>query len=208
MGTTILNHLPPILPRGYFGLRQGKRQTTTSRPTKKPRPSTIEASIAIERNLEDVFPEFDPFTDVKVSHMVAMNTSNEDRKARIPFFLGKVALQKNVSSTSRSMKIIWYWPKPTSQQDDLGMWTYKYMNCMKQKWIPSNWVDLEMAIISWSPPLKTETSAVDKAVTSKEISIPKAMTFHLLQHMANQSEAIDDEHLESDKHVLERNALE
>ena len=77
---------------------------------------------------------------------------------------------------------------------------------MKQKWIllnkPSNWVDLETAIISWSPPLKTETSAVEKAVAPKEISIPKAMTFHL------QSEAIDDEHLESDRHVLKQNALE
>ena len=82
---------------------------------------------------------------------------------------------------------------------------------MKQKWIPShepsNWVDLETAIISWCPPLKTETSIVEKIVAPKEISIPKAMTFHLLQHMANQSEAIDDEHLESDRHVPEGNDL-
>ena len=83
---------------------------------------------------------------------------------------------------------------------------------MKRKWIlsnePSNWMDLETAIISWSPPLKTETFVVAKAIAPKEISIPKAMTFLLLQHMANQSEAIDDEHLESDRHVLEGNALE
>ena len=208
----VLNHLPPILPRGYFGPRRAKPQTTASRPAKKPRPSTLEGSIATEKDLEDVFPEFDPFTDVKVGHMVAMNTSNEDREAGIPFFLGKVAVRKNVSSTSGSMKIIWYWPKLTSQQDDPGMWTYRYRNCMKRKWIPSNepsnWVDLETAIISWSPPLRTETSAVDKAVASKEISIPKAMTFHLLQHMAKQSEVIDDEHLESDRHVPERNGLE
>ena len=69
-------------------------------------------------------------------------------------------------------------------------------------------MDLETAIISRSPPLRTKTFTVDKAVAPKEISIPKAMTFHLLQHMANQSEAIDDEHLESDKQVPERNALE
>ena len=129
--TIVLNNLPPILPRGYFGPRQGKPQTTTSRPTKKPRPSTTEANIAAERDLEDVFPEFDPFTDMKVGHMVAMNTSNEDRETGIPFFLGKVALRKNVSLTSESMKIIWYWPKPTSQQDDPSMWTYRYRNCMK-----------------------------------------------------------------------------
>ena len=83
---------------------------------------------------------------------------------------------------------------------------------MKRKGIPSNepsnWVDLETTIISWSPPLRIETSTVDKVVAPKEISIPKAMTFHLLQHMANQSKAIDDEHLESDRHVPEQNALE
>ena len=207
-GSTILNHLPPIMPRGYFGPRWGKPQTTSSRPTKK----ATEASIATKKDLEDVFPEFDLFTDVKVGHMVAMNTSNEDREAGIPFFLGKVALRKNISSTSGSMKFIWYWPKPTSQQDDSGMWTYRYRNCMKQKWIPlnepSNSVDLETAIISWNPPLKLETSAVDKAIAPKEISIPKAMTFHLLQHMANQSKAIHDDHLESHRHVPERNALE
>ena len=103
-----MNHLPPIMPRGYFGPRQGKPQTTTSRLAKKPRPSYTEASIATKRNLEDVFLEFDSFTDVKVGHMVAMNTSNEDRELGIPFFLGKIALRKNVSLTSGSMKIIWY----------------------------------------------------------------------------------------------------
>ena len=83
---------------------------------------------------------------------------------------------------------------------------------MKQKWIPSNkpsnWVDLETTIISWSPPLKTETFVVEKTIVPKGISIPKAMTFHLLQHVANQSEAIDDEHLESDRHEPQGNALE
>ena len=69
-------------------------------------------------------------------------------------------------------------------------------------------MDLETTIISWSLPLKTETSAVEKAVAPKEISIPKVLTFHLLQRMANQFEAIDNEHLESDRHVLEENALE
>ena len=123
MGTIVLNHLPPILPRGYFGPRRGKPQTTTSRPAKKSRPSTTEANIPTEKDLEDVFPKFDPFTNVKVGHMVAMNTSNEDREVGIPFFLGKVAVLKNVSSTLGLMKIIWYWPKPTSQQNDPGMWT-------------------------------------------------------------------------------------
>ena len=88
----------------------------------------MEVSIATERDLEDVFPEFDPFTNMKVGHIVAMNTSNEDKESNIPFFLGKLALRKNVSSILGSMKIIWYWPKSTSQQDDPSMWTYRYKN--------------------------------------------------------------------------------
>ena len=75
MGSTILNHLPPIIPRRYFGPRRGKPQMTTSTPTMKPRPSTTEVSIATEKDLEDIFPEFDPFTDMEVGHMVAINTS-------------------------------------------------------------------------------------------------------------------------------------
>ena len=67
---------------------------------------------------------------------------------------------------------------------------------MKQKWIslnePSNWVDLDTAIISWSPSPKLETCIVEKAIVPKKISIPKSMTFHLLEYTANQSEAIDD----------------
>ena len=108
MELTILDHLPLILQRRYFGPQRGKPQTTTSRLAKKKQPTTMEHIIHIERDIEDVFPEFDLFTDVKVGHMVAMNTSNENRESNIPFFLEKVAVLKNVSSTSGSMKIIWY----------------------------------------------------------------------------------------------------
>lgn len=60
---------------------------------------------------------------------------------------------------------------------------------MKRKWVPfhekSNWVDLDNAIISWNPSPKNETCIVERTIVEKEISIPKAMTFHLLKHMAN-----------------------
>ena len=69
-------------------------------------------------------------------------------------------------------------------------------------------MDLNIAIISWSPPPKLQTCIVEKAIVPKEISIPKAMTFHILEHMANQSKAIDDARLESDKHIVEMNDLE
>ena len=211
-GSTILDHLPPILERGYFGPRKGKPRNTTSKPAKKQRHLTKELLTMTNIDLDDPFPEFDPFRDVQVGQFVVMNSSTKDRESGIPFFLGRVSGKKNVSHTSGSMRIIWYWPKPTSQQDDPGMWTYRYRNCMKRKWIPSNepsnWVDLETGIISWNPPSKFETCIVEKALVPKEISIPKAMTFHLLEHMANQSEAIDDACLESDKHIAEQNDTE
>ena len=185
-GSTVLDHLPSILQRGYFGPRRGKPQNATSRPTKKHRPNTKELLPSPNVDLDDPFPEFDPFKDVQVGQFVTMNSSSEDRELGILFFLGRVSGLKNVTLTSGSMRIIWYWPKPTSQQDNPGMWTYRYRNCMKRKWVPSNepsnWVDLDTAIISWSPPPKLETCIVEKAIVPKEISILKAMTFYLLEH--------------------------
>ena len=52
---------------------------------------------------------------------MTMNSSREDRESGILFFLGRMLGMKNVSLTLGSMRIIWYWPKPTSQQDNLSM---------------------------------------------------------------------------------------
>ena len=41
----------------------------------------------------------------------------------------------------------------------------------------------------------------------KEISVLKAMTFYLLEYMANQSKTINDACFENDKHIAERNVL-
>ena len=99
-GTTVLDHLPPILQRGYFGPRRGKPQNTTSKPTKKQRPNSKEFSPLSNVDFDDPFPEFDPFKDVEVGQFVTMNSSTEDRESGIPFFLGRVSGMKNVSTTS------------------------------------------------------------------------------------------------------------
>ena len=138
MRSTILDHLPPILERGYFGARKGKPQNTTSKPANKQQRLTKEVLIVTNVDLDDSFPEFDPFKDLQVGHFVVMNSSTEDTESCIPFFLRQVSGRKNVSHTSSSIRIIWYWLKPTSQRNDPSMWAYRYRNCMKQKWIPSN----------------------------------------------------------------------
>ena len=114
IGSTVLDHLPPILERGYFGPRRGKPQITTSKLIQEQRPNTKEVSPSPNVDLDDQSPEFDPFKNVEVGQFVTMNNSSEDRESGIPFFLGRVSGMKNVSLTSRSMRIIWYWPKPTS----------------------------------------------------------------------------------------------
>jgi hypothetical protein len=166
----------------------------------------------LEETASDPYPEFDPFNDVKVGHFVAMNSSIDDMRLGIPFFLGKVKATRNVSTESGCMKVIWYWPKPTILQDDLGMWTHRYRNCLKRRWIPSyepsNWVDLDTAITSWVPSPKIETCMVEKTIVQKEISIPKAMTFHLLEHMANQSQTTNDEQVDNNAHATEDNDFE
>ena len=121
IGFTVLDHLPPILQRGYFGPRRGKPQNTTSKPTKKQQSHTKEVSPSTNVDLDDPFLKFNPFKDVQVGQFVTMNSSSEDRELGIPFFLGRVSGMKNVLLTSGSMRIIWYWPKPTSQQDNPGM---------------------------------------------------------------------------------------
>ena len=78
------------------------------------------------------------------------------------------------------------------------------MHC---KWEPSyepaNWVDVDAAITSWkNQSKKNETCIVDGIGMEREISIPKVQVHHLIQHMAHQIDAIDDEELKNDVHNI------
>ena len=158
------------------------------RPTKKQRTIPTELCTIKEATNENPFSEFDPFTNVQVRYFVAMNTSIEDREADIPFFLGKVIKLRDHSIKTKTMMITWYWPKPTIMQDEPGMWIRRYQNCMHRKWKPSyepaNWVNIDVTITLWeNQSKKSETCLVDGIGTEREISIPKAQGYHLIQHM-------------------------
>jgi hypothetical protein len=51
------------------------------------------------------------------------------------------------------------------------MWMYIHRNCIKQRWIsshkPSNWVDLDATIASWSLSLKGETYIIENPAYKK-----------------------------------------
>ena len=122
----ILQNLPPLECREYFGPRRQKPCDNSSRPTKKQRTTPMELCTIDEATNENPFPEFDPFTDMQVGHFMAMNTSIEDREAGIPFFLGKVIKLRGHFIKTKTMMVSWYWPKPTIIQDEPSMWIQRY----------------------------------------------------------------------------------
>ena len=126
---------------------------------------------------------------MQVGHFVAMNTSIEDRKVGISFFLGKVIKVRGHSIKTKTTMVTWYWPKPTIMQDEPDMWIWRYQNCMLHKWESSyelaDWVDINAAITLWeNQSKKSETCIVDGIGTEREISIPKAQAYYLIQYMA------------------------
>ena len=79
---------------------------------------------------------------------------------------------------------------------------------MHHKWEPSyegaDWVDINAAIILWeNQSKKSETCIVDGIGTEREISIPKAQAYHLIQHMAHQMDVVDDGKLKNDVHDVQ-----
>ena len=65
-------------------------------------------------------------------------------------------------------------------------------------------MDIDAAITSWeNQSMKSETCIIDSIGTERKISIPKAQTYHLIQHMAQQMDAVDDEKLENDVYNIQ-----
>ena len=80
---------------------------------------------------------------------------------------------------------------------------------MHRKWEPSyelaDWVDIDAIITSWKNlSKKSETYIVDGIGTEREISILKAQAYHLIQHMSQQMDAVDDEKLENDVYDVQQ----
>lgn len=66
-------------------------------------------------------------------------------------------------------------------------------------------MDLDTTIVSWNPFFKNEICFVEKIGMEKETSISKAKMFHLLEHMANQSQVLDDK---SNRYGFENNNIQ
>jgi hypothetical protein len=207
----ILATLPNLNPVGFFGyrrdrpshigvkeaLRRGHVSVGGGGPSVNGAgPSSIN---------DDPFPEFNPRTDVELGHVVAVSVDREEVESGIPFYIGKV-IEVGKGRRGEKMKLCWYWPVVGAGiVEPLGCFGKRYTNCIGAQWEPSGekhaWVDKETSIYSWrNEAARTLTGAlvwtdvvVHGTKTEKRLNIPSAAKAHLLEYMAMQADAIDNE---------------
>jgi hypothetical protein len=86
---------------------------------------------------EDRFPAFNPETDIRVGHFVALSVEQEELRVGVPFYVGKV-LEFGKGRWAEKMKVIWYWPcLGIGMQTESASNIARYGNCMEAQWEPS-----------------------------------------------------------------------
>jgi hypothetical protein len=80
---------------------------------------------------EDRFPAFNPKTDIRVGHFVALSIEQEELRAGVPFYVEKV-LEFGKGRWPEKMKVIWYWPcLMIEMQTGSASNIARYGNCME-----------------------------------------------------------------------------
>jgi hypothetical protein len=130
----IMAMMPDPEARGYFGPCRSRPATIPS--TRAPRRRATSASLltvgaGTNAGGEDRFPAFNLETDIRVGHFVALSVEQEELRAGVSFYVGKV-LEFGKGRWVEKMKVIWYWPCL-----GIGMQTRatsnitRYGNCME-----------------------------------------------------------------------------
>jgi hypothetical protein len=151
----IMATMPDPEARGYFGPCRSRPATIPS--TRAPRrraTSTSPVTVGARTSAggEDRFPAFNPGTDIRVGHFVALTVEQEELRASVPFYVGMV-LEFGNGRWVEKMKVIWYWPcLGIGMQTGSASNIARYGNCMKGTWEPSRerhgWVMKEATIFS------------------------------------------------------------
>jgi hypothetical protein len=108
----IMATMPNPEARGYFGpcrsrpatipgMRAPRRRATSASP--------VTVGAGTNAGGEDRFPAFNPGTDIRVGHFVALTVEQEELRTSVPFYVGKVLEFRN-GRWAEKMKVIWYWP--------------------------------------------------------------------------------------------------
>jgi hypothetical protein len=130
----IMATMPDPEARGYFGPR--RTRPTTIPGTRAPRRRATSASpltvgAGTSAGGEDRFPAFNPGIDIRVGHFVALSVEEEELRASIPFYMGKV-LEFGKGRWAEKMKVIWYWPcLGIGMQTGSASNIVRYGNCME-----------------------------------------------------------------------------
>jgi hypothetical protein len=70
--------------------------------------------------------------DVQTYMFLAMETCDDDRAKRIPFFVAKVFTMNRQAYSDGTVLVLWYQPKmPTGLQDNVGKFNKRYRNCIE-----------------------------------------------------------------------------
>jgi hypothetical protein len=108
----IMATMPDLEARGNFGPRRSRPATVPG--TRAPRRRATSASlltVGARTNTggEDSFPTFNPETNIRVGHFVALSVEQEELRAGVSFYVEKV-LEFGKGRWAEKMKVIWYWP--------------------------------------------------------------------------------------------------
>ena len=120
--------------RGYFGPCRNRLATVLGTRAPKERATSASPLIGGASTSEggkDRFLAFNPKTNIRVGHFVAFSIEQEELRAGIPFYVGKV-LEFGKERWGKKMKVIWYWPCPrVGMQIDSASNIAQYGNCME-----------------------------------------------------------------------------
>lgn len=219
--TTIVDQIVAMLPnpegRGYFGPRRGRPSNhAVRRAPRTEHEHDVEETaegLADERNF-DPFPPFNPSSDIRCGQFVALSVDRAEVESGVPFYVGKV-IEDGRGRGRLKMKVCWYWPIiQGGVVDGPGLSAIRYGNCMDSQWEPSgeshSWVEKEACIFSWvNEPEETRSSAcwlrkrnIFGMQVESSIRILQSAKVHILEYIARQTEAIDDEHMQEALNIV------
>jgi hypothetical protein len=213
---TAVDHIVAMLPnaeaRGYFGPRRGRPSNQAVRRAQRTECNHVEERaeqrVRDESN-HDPFPPFNPQSDISCGQFVALSIDQEESEAGVPFYVGKV-IEDGKSRWRLKMKVCWYWPIVRGEViDGLESNARRYTNCLDSLWEPSgeshSWIEKEACIFSWMDESeRTMTGAcrwrkrnVFGVQVESKIRILQSAKTHILEYIAMQTEAIDDDRLQA-----------
>lgn len=208
----IVAMLPNAEARGYFGPRRTRPPNQAVRRAQRVERNHVEQGAeqgARDEGNHDPFPPFNPLSDIICGQFVALSIDRAEVEAGVPFYIGKV-IEDGKSRWKLKIKVCWYWPIMRGGViDGPGSTAQRYANCLDSLWEPSgeshSWVEKEACIFSWMDEPERTTTDIYRSrkrnvfgmQVEGKISILPSAKAHILEYIAMQTEAIDDDRLQA-----------